>query len=410
LPLQTYIIEREIANMRKKNKIGVLCYSLMPATIDILNRLDVLLNKKCLKLKAFPLVENNSLENNILFSYRPTSFSGRFMEVKGRVPDSQLLTIQASTILNLVKESDLIILLGIQSIPAILTTIFAKLQRKPVLTINQTMPPEVEKKRPWYIRWAKRIIYNISNLQIAQTKATEKTLSEIYRIPNNQILYAPFDGGGTIFKELLKYSTSLNSTSIRDKHGIPEDAVVFLFVGTLIYLKGVDVLIDAVAMLEPQNSNYYLLIIGADGKKGGQLASLQSKALDMGLANRILFAGQKSMKELVRFYLASDVFVFPTRKDVWPKVLVEAALTGLPMITTSVTGQANLLVKDGINGFIVPPNDFHALSHAMLKLMKRATQTRMGDHSRKIVKEFVQPEIETDKIIEGILSLLQSRK
>jgi glycosyltransferase involved in cell wall biosynthesis len=267
----------------------------------------------------------------------------------------------------------------------------------------------MEKKRSRLIRWSKKFVLHMAQFHIVQTGATGQTLREIYGLPHEQLMYAPFDGGGTFFKYLLKLASPGDNDSIRDQYSTPHNAVVFLYVGTLIYLKGVDILIEAFARLQSSYTHAYLWIVGPDGRSSGQLAFLQSHVRKLSLSNRVIFTGQKSIKELIALYRASDVFVLPSRKDVWPKVLVEAALTGLPLITTSATGSAYSLVRDGINGFVVPPDDADCLSRAMLFLTDSKARTQMGKNTRKIVEEFVQPEMETDNIAEGILRMLKVR-
>ncbi|RLG20711.1 hypothetical protein DRN74_04800 [Candidatus Micrarchaeota archaeon] len=395
--------------VRKKYRIGVLCYGLTPATVDLLNRLVDRLDTKDLRLKAFPLVKKDISGLDIHFPYYPNQFTGRYWVIKGKVPDSWLLTVQPSTIFNLLIESDLIVLLGIQSIPAVISALLARLMHKPVLPINQTMPPAMERRRPWYIRWPKKLVLRMAQFHIVQSEASEQTLREVYGIRGDQLVYAPFDGGGRFFKKLLEQYPLTDRDEIRAQFCTSRNAVVFTFVGTLIYLKGVDVLLEAFAKMSPLTSNSYLWIVGPDGKKGGQLTALREQAQRLGILERTIFLGRKSMEELVAIYRASDVFVLPTRKDVWPKVLVEAALVGLPLITTPASGAAYTLVRDGVNGYVVPINDADALARAMLRLTDSQARIKMGERSREIVEEFIQPELEADRIVETIVHLLKSR-
>lgn len=392
--------------MRKPYTVGVLCYGLVPATVDLLNRLADRLSKDKVQLKAFPLVKKDVWTPTINFTYRSSSFKGRYWVIRSKVPDCQLLTIQLPTIVHLVKESDVVTLLGIQSVPAILATILARLLRKPVLTITRMVPPMIERLRPWYIRFAKRFILKLSQLHIVQTEATRQTLKEVYGIHDKYMIYAPFDGGGKLFKELVEQKSPIDKNKIRAQFGVPPDALVFVFVGTLLYLKGVDILLDAFAKVRSSLPNSYLWIVGPDG---GELNSLYTQTKRLGVSERVIFISERQPKELVELYAASDIFILPTRKDVWGKVLVEAALLGLPLITTTATGAANSLVKDGHNGFVVPVNDTDALANAMLRLSDAKIRTKMGLHSREIVEEFIQPELEADQIYRTILRLLKTR-
>jgi len=392
--------------MRKPYIVGVLCYGLVPATVDLLNRLADRLSKDKVQLKAFPLVKKDIRTSTINFTYRPPSFQGRYWVIKNKVPDRQLLTVQFLTITNLIRESDVIVLLGIQSIPAIVAAVWGRSLAKPILAITQMVPPAMERLRPWYIRLAKRFVLKLSQLYIVQTEATRQTLKEVYGIHDKYMIYAPFDGGGKLFKELVEQRSPIDKNKIRAQFSVPPDALVFVFVGTLLYLKGVDILLDAFAKLSSSLHNSYLWIVGPDG---GQFNLLCRQAERLGVSERVIFIGEKPLEELIEIYAASDVLVLPTRKDVWPKVLVEAALMGLPLITTTATGAANSLVKDGLSGFVVPVNDTDALANAMLRLSDAKIRAKMGLHSREIVEKFIQPELEADQIYRTILRLLKTR-
>jgi len=391
--------------MKQKNRIGVLCYSLMPATADLLNRLAARLTD-C-QIKAFPIVMTDISGLDIRFYFRSTSFTGRFWVLKRGAPDGQLLSVQLTLVCELVKKSDLIILLGLQSVPALLTTVLARILNKPVLTINQTMPPAMERKRSWLIRWPKKFILRMAQLHVSQTKSTDQTLQEVYGLRDDQLIYAPFDGGGQFFKALLAQHSDTDRNKTRKHFQTRPDALVFLFVGTLIYLKGVDVLINAFAKVCSVHPNSSLWVVGADGRVDGQIEQLRAQAQRLGIREKVLFIGPKTMNELVDIYRGSDVFILPTRKDVWPKVLVEAALAGLPLITTPATGCAHTLVQHEVNGFVVPVDDIDALADAMHRLTNAQTRKVMGDCSLETVQDFIKPEIEADKIVEAIHTLLK---
>lgn len=148
-----------------------------------------------LQIKAFPFVHKDIKELDVHFIYRPTSFTGRFINISGEIPESQLLTLQLSIVRDLVTWSDEIVLLGIQAISALVSALFARVLRKPVLIISQTMPPEYERKRMVLLRVLKELTLKIATAHVAQTQATIETLTEVYGIPENIVTYAPFDGG-----------------------------------------------------------------------------------------------------------------------------------------------------------------------------------------------------------------------
>ncbi|PMP97073.1 MAG: hypothetical protein C0168_00105 [Candidatus Aminicenantes bacterium] len=140
--------------------------------------------------------------------------------------------------------------------------------------------------------------------------------------------------------------------SLRQKLGISGDRVV-LSVGQFIHRKGFDILIKAWKSI-PQNITLLIVGGGPDEKK---LFSLISEE---GLVN-VRLIGFKKKDELRDYYRAADLFVLPTREDIWGLVINEAMACGLPIISTNKCIAALELVKDGENGFIVPVEDENAL-------------------------------------------------
>jgi len=395
---------------REKNKaslpqVGVLCYSLMPATVDLLNRVAWRLEGA--RLVVYPLVKHErDGDLQPAFDWHPTSARGRDLTLGGEIPDSQLFALQLGTCRRLASASQVVVLLGIQSIPAVMSTWLARLRRRPVITVIQTMPALLERRRPAVIRALKRYVLRRAAHHIAQTPGTQETLERVYGLPADRISYAPFDGGGHRFRHLCEQPVS-DRSAVRAGLGIPPDVVVFACVATLIYRKGVDLLLKAFAQMRalvPADRAARLWIIGPDGGNAGQRAQLERLAAELGIAGQVRFFGAKPLEELVSLYRAADVFLLPTRKDVWPKVLVEAALCGLPLITTDASSCAHTLVRDGENGYVVPSGAIGALRQAMsLLLQDGQLRQQMGVASRRIVAEFIDPEREAD-VIAGVVS------
>jgi glycosyltransferase involved in cell wall biosynthesis len=120
-----------------------------------------------------------------------------------------------------------------------------------------------------------------------------------------------------------------------------------------------------------------LLLLG----DGPEEAQLRRACADRGIEN-VVFAGFKQKPELPRYYAMADVFVFPTLGDPYGLVVDEAMACGLPVISTSAAGEIRDRIEDGVNGYIVPPEDVVTLSERMLYLAKNSDlRSRMGDAS-----------------------------
>lgn len=117
-------------------------------------------------------------------------------------------------------------------------------------------------------------------------------------------------------------------------------------VGQFIYRKGFDILIKAWNEVSPE---YHLLIVG-----GGEKEQEYIKLIEEFNLGNVEIIGFKKKDELVKYYRASDLFILPTREDVWGLVINEAMASGLPIITTDRCVAGLELITDYENGFIVP--------------------------------------------------------
>ncbi len=163
---------------------------------------------------------------------------------------------------------------------------------------------------------------------------------------------------------------------IRDELGLC--GCTFIYVGRLLRLKGADYLLDAFHHLQQKISEETSLLLVGDGNDEGLL---KEKCKRENIRN-VVFAGFRQKKELPRFYAIADVFVFPTLGDPYGLVVDEAMACSLPIISTSAAGEIKDRVEEGMNGFIVPPEDSVSLREAMESLaMDKVLRKRMGEIS-----------------------------
>jgi len=132
--------------------------------------------------------------------------------------------------------------------------------------------------------------------------------------------------------------------ALRREFDIDGDALVYLFVGSGFERKGLGVLLHALARLPDQGSR--LVIVGRD--RGER--KMRALASRLGLGKRVIFAGPQ--QDVRPWYGAADIFVLPTLYDPFPNAALEALACGLPIITTSASGAAEIIV-DGENGAVV---------------------------------------------------------
>lgn len=162
-----------------------------------------------------------------------------------------------------------------------------------------------------------------------------------------------------------------------------------LAVGRLVAKKGLDVLVDACAILTRRGVPLQLDIVG---EAGDQASDLARRIAAHGLESAVTVRGVMTQPDLVQVYREASVFCLPCRvaadgdRDGIPNVLMEAMACGLPVVTTPVSGIPELL-RDEVNGLFVPPEDAAATADALLRLhVNPRLAARLGNAARDDVR------------------------
>ena len=176
--------------------------------------------------------------------------------------------------------------------------------------------------------------------------------------------------------------------------------VRLLFVGRVVFQKGLDVLFRALAAL-PTDRDWELEIIG----DGDARPALTLEAAQLGIAPRITFSGWQDRAVIAERYRTVDLFVFPSRDEGMPNVVLEAMASGLPIVATAIAGSEEL-VRDGENGHLVPPESAPALTAALARLIAQPeTRRAMGRASR----ERIEREYTWSRVAACYLDLLREK-
>jgi len=173
---------------------------------------------------------------------------------------------------------------------------------------------------------------------------------------------------------------------LKDKLQLNKDVRYLIFVGQLIPRKGVDVLLKSLPFLN--DTDVEVLIIG----NGPELENLRDIVQNHKIPCKVNFLGKQSKEVVLNYLKIADLFVFPSREDIWGLVLNEAVGNGLPVISTNRVGSAFSLIDQGKNGFIVDVDNPHILAQAINDVLS-ADLEKMKKRSLDIAMQFTVEEM-----------------
>ena len=139
---------------------------------------------------------------------------------------------------------------------------------------------------------------------------------------------------------------------------------IILYVGRLVYEKGIQNLISAMPKILNGYHDSKLIIAG----KGGMLDELKAQANSMGLGDKVYFTGYLNAKQVQKMYKCADVAVFPSTYEPFGIVALEAMLAGVPTVVSDVGG-LNEIIEHGVNGMKSYAGNSNSIADSVLSLL-----------------------------------------
>jgi glycosyltransferase involved in cell wall biosynthesis len=178
-------------------------------------------------------------------------------------------------------------------------------------------------------------------------------------------------------------------------------ATDLVFVGELRVLKGVDVLIQAIALLKREGRGLTATIVG----EGPDRAAFEAQARAQVLTDNVRFVGAKPARSA---FAMGRLLVIPSRAESLPYIVLEAAAAAVPFITTKVGGIPEIFGPDGAD--LVPPGDPAALARAIdLGLRDLADRRAAGARLQARVREAFSTQVMTDAVLAAYREALARR-
>jgi len=159
----------------------------------------------------------------------------------------------------------------------------------------------------------------------------------------------------------------LDKTSCRQKLHLAADERLVLFLGRVEEIKGIDRLLEAIALLK-DSKNLRLLVVGGDIKDRDKIQLLKDQAHRLAIEKMVEFRNAVPQDELPEYYNAADVFVLPSYSESFGMVVLEALACGTPVVANRV-GAMDSIIVNGKNGYLIPENTPNLLALAIGRVL-----------------------------------------
>ena len=215
------------------------------------------------------------------------------------------------------------------------------------------------------------------------------------------------NGINTIFFSPAQVS-EIEKAALREKLNIQPDDFVFVFVGRIVSDKGINELIKAFSELQAVENNELtgikLLLVGG---LESDLDPLNPETLAEINQNRdIISVGFQ--QDVRPFFAISDALAFPSYREGFPNVVMQAGAMGLPSIVSDING-CNEIIVEGENGLIIPPKNVEKLKEKMLTLARdKNLYIKLKENSRRMIKNRYEQSMVWKALLEEYEGLLQS--
>jgi glycosyltransferase involved in cell wall biosynthesis len=179
-------------------------------------------------------------------------------------------------------------------------------------------------------------------------------------------------------------------SDVREQLGIPGDAPVLGFVGRLTRDKGLPELVQAFDLILRAEPSARLLLVGwFDAAEDALHKDLRTRILSHPHTHYTGF-----VSDTAPYYRAMDMMVLPTWREGFPNAVLEAAATGIPVVTTQCTGARDAVVPE-VTGLLIPPGYPDAICEAVLRLIRDPNlRHRMGQAARAwVLKHYLQARV-----------------
>ncbi len=192
---------------------------------------------------------------------------------------------------------------------------------------------------------------------IVNSNYMKNELQRLFGLPYEKINVVPNGVNINLFSEVER------DYDFRRQYAMDNEKII-LFMGRLVYEKGIQNLISAMPKILANYHDAKLIIAG----KGGMIDELRAQVNSLGLGNKVYFTGYLNSKNVQKMYKCADISVFPSTYEPFGIVALEAMLSGTPVVVSDIGG-LNEIVDHGINGMKSYAGNPNSLADSILTLL-----------------------------------------
>lgn len=268
---------------------------------------------------------------------------------------------------------------------------------------------------------------------IVNSNYMKNELQRLFGLPYEKINVVPNGVNLNLFNNIEK------DYDFRRKFAMDNEKII-LFIGRLVYEKGIQTLIAAMPKILSNYHDSKLIVAG----KGGMIDELRAQVNALGLNDKVYFTGYLAAKDVQRMYKCADISVFPSTYEPFGIVALEAMLSGTPVVVSDVGG-LNEIVEHGVNGMKSYAGNPNSLADSILTLLydqklcdtvtknaklkvkteynwtkiaqdthlayqKAICETMASRHAKQVAQEEAQKQIKKSNEITNLLSFKKNRQ
>ncbi|MFX0140167.1 MAG: glycosyltransferase family 4 protein [Candidatus Hodarchaeota archaeon] len=355
--------------------------------LPLFNELAKRLKENNTHLRIFFCRLKSLIRKNWRINMKEANFAYRELNNLSIYFGRRVFDIPYSLLVILFQENPQLIICTGFSISSIVAYVYCKLKKIPYIIWSGAYN-YIHKKTVDYNRHTNPIRRKVRSLLVRQSAAciayssvTKDYFCELIGIDSQKIFIAMNTVDTRFF---VKTSKELRTkiSEIKRKYSLARNNIVY--VGDIRKRKGVYYLLESIIELRKKLSDFCLHMVG----DGHERKKLEDFCIKHNIDKNVYFWGYKPQDEVAHIYTISDFFIFPTLVDPWGLVLSEAMASGLPVIASKYAGATHDLVQNGVNGFVIDPENIKEMAQKILILLKNEKlRKKMGENAKKTIQE-----------------------